>query len=419
MIKKLGLLLSFSLLLCIPAKSQQIALACPAGTNPIPSMNTTDSQGRIFENFCVGSNGILIFNGGSGPGGTPGGNNTDIQFNDSGIFGGTDNATLDSNGQIQLSVSSDTFVPLTLVNLSAPAGSNLFFTANDDGGSGISSSVGVVTASAINFNSDGSLEFISNEAAGNVTLSSAGDLIVNVSSAIPSFAPANLEVFSDDGGVLPSSDLTSASFASTTSASNGTAQAGNFLAQDQGTANTRELNSISVNSDHFSGTLDDLIGIEVGNFTEPASGIVTEAFGVLIDNPTYNGTTSFSSGLEVEDQCLAFPNQPTSCDGIHIQSQSSPGKALVVDFGESDFGDHVGQTATARFAGTCSMSTSTTCTWSLNRAFNSTPICITTEQFSGVSVLGSACLVSGTTVTITATTANSQSWGAIVIGNPN
>jgi len=78
---------------------------------------------------------------------------------------------------------------------------------------------------------------------------------------------------------------------------------------------------------------------------------------------------------------------------------------------------HVNQGATGDYAGKCSMSTSTSCTFSINTAYNSTPICIAQPQ--GSTAIAGACSVSSTTVTITAASSNSQTWGAILIGNAN
>jgi hypothetical protein len=78
---------------------------------------------------------------------------------------------------------------------------------------------------------------------------------------------------------------------------------------------------------------------------------------------------------------------------------------------------HANQLATNSFAGTCAMTSATSCTWSLTVAYTSTPICIANVQ--GTTAIAGACSVSGTMVTITAASSNSQTWGAVLIGNPN
>ncbi|MDE3149493.1 MAG: hypothetical protein KGL37_08485, partial [Acidobacteriota bacterium] len=75
------------------------------------------------------------------------------------------------------------------------------------------------------------------------------------------------------------------------------------------------------------------------------------------------------------------------------------------------------QKAANSFAGTCTMSSSTTCTATVAAAYNSVPVCIATVQ--GATAIAAACSVSGTTVTITAASSNSATWGYMLVGNPN
>jgi hypothetical protein len=78
---------------------------------------------------------------------------------------------------------------------------------------------------------------------------------------------------------------------------------------------------------------------------------------------------------------------------------------------------HINQPSSNNHAGTCTMSSSTSCTWTLASAYTSTPICVASVQ--GVTAIAVACSVSGTAVTITAASSNSQTWGAVLVGNPN
>ncbi|MFZ0273375.1 MAG: hypothetical protein WB524_26425 [Acidobacteriaceae bacterium] len=78
---------------------------------------------------------------------------------------------------------------------------------------------------------------------------------------------------------------------------------------------------------------------------------------------------------------------------------------------------HMNQSAARNFAGTCTMS-GTRCSFTLNAAFTSTPICVATEQSSNRPIAAS-CSVSGATVTITASRSNSSGWAALIVGNPN
>jgi hypothetical protein len=80
---------------------------------------------------------------------------------------------------------------------------------------------------------------------------------------------------------------------------------------------------------------------------------------------------------------------------------------------------HINQSATNNVAGTCAMNSGTSCTFTLTAAYNGAPICIATAQGTSIAGGAVACSVRGTTVTITAATANSNTWGAMLIGNPN
>lgn len=68
--------------------------------------------------------------------------------------------------------------------------------------------------------------------------------------------------------------------------------------------------------------------------------------------------------------------------------------------------------------GTCTMSTSTSCTVTVAATYG-TPVCIATQQSGTLTGGAVGCTVSGNTATITAAVANSETWGALVFGNPN
>jgi hypothetical protein len=76
-----------------------------------------------------------------------------------------------------------------------------------------------------------------------------------------------------------------------------------------------------------------------------------------------------------------------------------------------------GQLAANNTGGTCAMAAATTCTITIATTYT-TPVCIATQQ-TAASPVAASCSVSGTTVTITAATSNSSTWGAFVFGNPN
>jgi hypothetical protein len=73
--------------------------------------------------------------------------------------------------------------------------------------------------------------------------------------------------------------------------------------------------------------------------------------------------------------------------------------------------------AAGNFAGTCTMSNSTTCTIRLSSAYSGKAGCLVTIQ--STAVIAGGCTVSNTTVTITAASANSSTWAALLVGNPD
>lgn len=76
-----------------------------------------------------------------------------------------------------------------------------------------------------------------------------------------------------------------------------------------------------------------------------------------------------------------------------------------------------GQLAANNTGGTCAMAAATTCTITITTTYT-TPVCIATQQ-TAASPVAASCSVSGTTVTITAASSNSSTWGAFIFGNPN
>jgi hypothetical protein len=81
----------------------------------------------------------------------------------------------------------------------------------------------------------------------------------------------------------------------------------------------------------------------------------------------------------------------------------------------------VQQTAAKSFAGSCSMSSGTTCTFTLGSAFTAY-LCFAAIDHSSTppaAAISAKCSLSGSTATITAGATNSLTWDALFIGNPN
>ena len=76
------------------------------------------------------------------------------------------------------------------------------------------------------------------------------------------------------------------------------------------------------------------------------------------------------------------------------------------------------QTAASATGGSCAMVAGTSCTITVGHTYT-TPLCIATQQSGTLTGAAVGCTVSGTTVTVTAAVANSETWAALVFGNPN
>jgi hypothetical protein len=107
--------------------------------------NPTAHKGRLYYDIgtsklvCKNSDGSSCAPGGGG-GGTPGGANTNVQYNDSGSFGGDANLTwnkgthvLSIAGSQTITVPSQATTSMTMLNTSSPTG-GLFFFVGDAGG---------------------------------------------------------------------------------------------------------------------------------------------------------------------------------------------------------------------------------------------------------------------------------------------
>lgn len=79
------------------------------------------------------------------------------------------------------------------------------------------------------------------------------------------------------------------------------------------------------------------------------------------------------------------------------------------------------QAAVNNFAGKCSMSSGTSCTFNIGSTYKSylSFVSIDHESIPPATAIAAKCSVSGTTATITAGTSNSLTWDCMVVGNPN
>ncbi len=164
----------------------------------------------------------------------------------------------------------------------------------------------------------------------------------------------------------------------------------------------------------------------IGNATLSASNFNQILFTCVRGPSSYNlyrtasgGTPSSTGKIATGLQCSNIPFGGTS---IIVQDKALAGDSTTPpttnNTGGIQYGGPLTQAASNTIGGTCSMSTSTTCTITLAKSYT-TPVCIVTEQSALATVLAGACSVSGVTVTITSISVNSATWGALVFGNPN
>jgi hypothetical protein len=77
------------------------------------------------------------------------------------------------------------------------------------------------------------------------------------------------------------------------------------------------------------------------------------------------------------------------------------------------------QTASNSFAGSCTMSSGTTCTFTATATFTNYLAFASIDHASTPTANVAKCSISGTTVTITAALSNSLTWDCLLIGNPS
>lgn len=129
------------------------------------------------------------------------------------------------------------------------------------------------------------------------------------------------------------------------------------------------------------------------------------------------GGSTFTSTITAAAPMIQSGSVATGYQPNIMSNNSTTFAAPAVDVkGPLSAADLV-QPAANTFAGTCAMSSSTICTATVATAYSSTPVCIATVQ--GATPIAAACSVSGATVTITAASSNSATWGYMLVGNPN
>jgi hypothetical protein len=123
--------------------------------------------------------------------------------------------------------------------------------------------------------------------------------------------------------------------------------------------------------------------------------------------------SAFSSGWEANTgggSTSAFP-------------QDNAGNAVTTGVVQASIlrGGALQQIAAKNFAGSCSMSATTTCTFTTSASFSHYLSFVSIDQASALpaAAISAKCAIQGTTVTITAGASNSLTWDCLLVGNPN
>lgn len=138
----------------------------------------------------------------------------------------------------------------------------------------------------------------------------------------------------------------------------------------------------------------------------PASG--SAGGGFPISDATCGAVATCNNGI--------FMNQT---DGIVLYKGGTTAQAQLFPNGNLALNNHLNQTATGKYAGSCTMAGGTTCTFSIGAAYVSTPLAFASVQNAAPTTFQGSCALSATTVTVTASAGNSNLWACLLVGNPN
>ena len=144
---------------------------------------------------------------------------------------------------------------------------------------------------------------------------------------------------------------------------------------------------------------------------DSAAGTTT---GVTINNTANSGTGGFivyegGSNYNVVAASISGTGVLTTASNVSVGNATS-------GTGSVTLGNHLNQSATADFAGSCTMTT-TTCAVGFFHRWTSTPACTATVQ--GSTPIAAAVSYSSGTATVTAASSNTDTWNVICVGNPN
>ena len=135
---------------------------------------------------------------------------------------------------------------------------------------------------------------------------------------------------------------------------------------------------------------------------------------VTVNNTSTGGT----GGFIVYEGGANYNTAAFTVSGAGATSQ--PGNSQIgsaTGTGNVSMGNHLNQIGTGDFAGTCTMTSGTTCTVGFQHSWSSYPACHVTPE--GTTALYGSYVYASADVTVYANTSNSATWSVICAGNPN
>ena len=149
--------------------------------------------------------------------------------------------------------------------------------------------------------------------------------------------------------------------------------------------------------------------------TNGGTAIASQGTGaVTVNNAASSGTGGLGVYLGGADNgVLGFG--VSGYNGSNANVTATVGSASGV--GNLQLGNHLNQLATADFAGTCTMST-TTCHVGLQHSYTAA-VCFASDQSTSGHAYANSAYYSAGDCYITSATSNTDTWGCVCIGNPN
>ena len=418
-----------------------------------PHTITVNANATIPSNFTIVcyAGGSIVAGGGytltnnasdicGGSGGTPGGNNSDVQFNNAGNFGGNSQFTYTSvggSGQWCVAIGSDPcyeYGDLEIWGTAvSPYSSRLeLVQAVVSAGGGVEDDVLFSSYSRLNSAGQNMFDLGATGAMNNAGMLTAYTFGISDPYANTHSGAAVISITGHPGGLAADPDQVGIN---TNTVVSGVAvnEVGGYIQSDTGFC---------------------IAGTCVGNFNTPWSSLSASTANTTI--PMTNHLSAFtwtdaSYGMSWQNvtaatSSVAQDSPPlglygnfwnprlgaSEAAGWQVQTDIANGPDGQVVLLWQGGGDSEGgalfqinaplaaaffeQLSANYFAGTCTMASGITCTQTVTAQYTGTPICFPAEQ--GSAAIAASCADVSGTVTVTAASSNSDTWGFWLLGNP-